>query len=251
VRTFDLSYGRAARGEGTRRGASVAYGGEGNFSPRGLWYQGMAVLRMKREERSATLPTRNDKARQPRADGQVSIVAKKSIATRNLEVERLYDRYKNHVFRVALRYAGGNASWAEDVTHDVFIDLFDVIGRLVERDDLGAWLYRATTNRCLNKLKRERFLSSPWLQFFFRRRAATPADPEVVAIARSDLRAAFGAVNELPPKEKVAFFMRYVDGKDLREIGRVLGHTKGYVSKLLERARRRLDQAGWQVDDDS
>jgi RNA polymerase sigma-70 factor, ECF subfamily len=208
------------------------------------------ALRNRREDPAVTLASRYDRAPQARAVGQASTHAKSSIAERNREVERLYDRYKDQVFRIAMRYGRGDPSWAEDVAHDVFIETFKIIDRLVDHDDLGGWFYRTTTNRCLNKLKRDRFVSSPIVQFFLRRPAAESSDPEAVVIARSDLAAAFRAVSELPPKERVAFFMHYVDGKDQREIARVLRHSKGYVSKLLDRARGRLEQAGWQVDDD-
>jgi len=168
----------------------------------------------------------------------------------NVRVEHLYDRHKNQVFHLALRYGRGNASWAEDVAQEVFLELFEAIDRLVDDDELAGWFYRVTTNRCLNKLKRERLMSSPLVQFFLRSPGADLVDPETIAIARADLSSAFRAVGALPPKEQVAFFMRYVDGKDLEGIGRVLGHSKGYVSKLLDRARQRLQEAGWKVDDD-
>jgi RNA polymerase sigma-70 factor, ECF subfamily len=75
------------------------------------------------------------------------------------EVEALYRRHRRLVFRVALRYGRGDVSWAEDVTQDVFLDLWKALPGLTERNDLEGWLYRATTNRCFNRLRRERFLS--------------------------------------------------------------------------------------------
>jgi RNA polymerase sigma-70 factor (ECF subfamily) len=94
-------------------------------------------------------------------------------------------------------------------------------------------------------------MSSPLVRFFFGASRADRVDPESIALARAELSSAFRDVGALPPKEKIAFFMRYVDGKSVDDIGRVLGHSKGYVSKLLDRARRRLSQAGWKVDDDA
>jgi RNA polymerase sigma-70 factor (ECF subfamily) len=167
----------------------------------------------------------------------------------HVRVERLYDRHKNQVFHLALRYGRGNASWAEDVAQEVFLQLFEAIEGL-DDDDLSGWFYRVTTNRCLNKLKRERFMSSPLVQFFLGRHRANFVDPESIALARADLSSAFRAVGALPPKERIAFFMRYVDDKDLEDIAEMLGHSKGYVSKLIDRARQRLGEAGWRVDDD-
>src|SRR4051812_29318219 len=74
------------------------------------------------------------------------------------EIDLLYRRHHPLVFRLALRYGRGNVSWAEDVTQDVFLGLFRVIDSLTDLGDLSGWLYRAPTNRCLNRLRRERFL---------------------------------------------------------------------------------------------
>src|SRR5262249_43959207 len=43
------------------------------------------------------------------------------------EAEALYRRHHRLVFRVALRYGGGNTAWAEDVTQDVFVDLLKAL----------------------------------------------------------------------------------------------------------------------------
>jgi RNA polymerase sigma-70 factor (ECF subfamily) len=166
-------------------------------------------------------------------------------------IERLYAEHKQSVFTLALRYGRGDIGWAEDVTHDVFVDLFDVIDRLADTDDLGRWLYRVTTNRCLNKLKRQQWWDRPLVQLVLRATTSGRAtDPETVTIARGDLRSAFETVNALPPKERVVFYMRHVDGFDQSAIARTLGFSKGYVSKLLQRARQVLERQGWEVGDE-
>src|SRR5262249_24115679 len=137
-----------------------------------------------------------------------------------------------------------------DVAQEVFLQLFEAIDGLDDDEDMSSWFYRVTTNRCLNKLKRERFMSSPLVQFFLGRHRANLVDPESIALARADLSSAFRAVGALPPKERIAFFMRYVDDRGLEDIAEVLDHSKGYVSKLIDRARQRLGEAGWKVDDD-
>ncbi len=165
-------------------------------------------------------------------------------------IERLYDVHKGAVFRLALRYGRGDVGWAEDVTHDVFLDLFEFVGQLEDQHDLGGWFYRVTTNRCLNKLKRQHWMDRPVVRYLLGQTHRESADPERVAIARGELQIAFDAVNALPPKERVVFFMGHVDGIDQVGIARALGFSKGYVSKLLVRATRELERAGWQVNDE-
>lgn len=162
-------------------------------------------------------------------------------------VESAYRRHHGLVYRVALRYGRGDASWAEDVAHDVFLDLYAALPRLDELDGLEGWLYRATTNRCLNRLRRERFLALPPVRWVLGDRQPEPRPPDALAMARDELRRAFDALDALPPKERVAFCMYHLDERGQDEIGRVLGHSKGYVCKLIQRAEDRLRSAGWEI----
>jgi RNA polymerase sigma-70 factor (ECF subfamily) len=156
---------------------------------------------------------------------------------REEKVERLYVRHRDQVFRQALRY--GDRAFAEDVTHDVFLRLVTAIDRLEDEDDLGGWFHRVTQNRCLTKLKRDRFHAqlNNVLSFF-----QTPVSrtPEADVVAKDEIEKTLAAVRSLPPKERLAFSMLHLDGKSQNEIALSMGHTKGYVSKVLKRATERV-----------
>jgi RNA polymerase sigma-70 factor, ECF subfamily len=167
------------------------------------------------------------------------------------DVEELYARYADRVFRWALRFGGGDVAWAEDVTQDVFVNLVKRTPELEDAGDLGGWFYRVTVNRCLNELRRRRVVAaissvlSAWVAEPDRRRT-----PETVVMARSELEAAIDAIRCLPPVQRVAFCMHHLDGLAQQEIGQILGYSKGYVSRLLKRAGERLRGAGWRVEDE-
>lgn len=163
------------------------------------------------------------------------------------EISAIYRRHHDLVMKLALRYGRGQRAWAEDVTHDVFIGLFDSLPTLERRDELEGFLYRATTHRCLTKLRRERLFSLLTARWLFG--AEAPPDAEPALVAREDLRRALAVLDVLPPKERVAFSMYHLDGKEQDEIGRTLGHSKGQVSKLIARAVARLRARGIEVPD--
>lgn len=168
---------------------------------------------------------------------------------KTLEVDALYRRYHDLVYRLALRYGRGDAAWAEDVTQEVFLRLFDVIDRLEEGDGLEGWFYRVTSNRCLNRLRRERVRNAAPVRWLLGAKARPPIDPERLTAARQGLSQAWAVLDQLSPKERVAFCMVHVDGKTLVQIGEVLGHSKGYVCKLVKRAEARVRELGWEVED--
>ncbi len=166
-------------------------------------------------------------------------------------VEALYLEHREFVYRLALRYGGGSHAWAEDMTQEVFLRLFDVVeglqGAGSEPKSLEPWFYRVTTNRCLNRLRGERLRNSAPVRWLLGRRSEDERNPERVTAAREGLEHASAVLASLPPKERVAFSMHVLDGKKQIEIAEVLGHSKGYVSKLITRAEERIRAAGWEV----
>jgi RNA polymerase sigma-70 factor (ECF subfamily) len=155
-------------------------------------------------------------------------------------VELLYERHHRQVLHLAMRYGGGRRAWAEDVVQEVFLSLLGALDRLREVDDLGAWFYRVTTRRCLTKLRRERWRTTLLGRWFL---AGEGPDLEARIGARRELTRALWELEQLPPKERVAFAMFHLDGKEVAEIGRQLGHSKGYVSKLIARAEAKIGRS--------
>lgn len=157
----------------------------------------------------------------------------------------VYRAERDRVFAWALRYSGGRSAWAEDVTHDVFLQLHKHLRRL-EGDDLGAWLYRVTANLALTRLRRE----ASWVGQLGRLLSfGEPPRPDEVLERQDDAAAALRLLNTLPPKERMALSMQVLDGHSQREIAQLLGFSEGYVSKLLTRAWASIRAAGWEVDD--
>jgi RNA polymerase sigma-70 factor (ECF subfamily) len=161
-----------------------------------------------------------------------------------------YDEHHALVYRLALRYGGGRVAWAEDVTQEVFLQLVKHADSLTNLETLGGWLYRTTTRRCLNKLRKDRFLEWVTFDWILGGKEEPAMDGETFADAREELRLVLTALHRLPAKEQVAFSMHYLDGHTLEEIGETLGMSKGYVSKLIKRVMTRLGEEGWEVRND-
>ncbi|MBL8919238.1 MAG: sigma-70 family RNA polymerase sigma factor [Myxococcaceae bacterium] len=162
--------------------------------------------------------------------------------------ERLYDAHRREVFRWALRFGGGRATWAEDVTHDAFMKLWQHLSRVDTETDVGGWLYRVTANLALSRLRRDRSFTSLVTRFFTdEEEAAESADVEVTL--KEEARAALEALRALPPREAMVLTMKVMDGKSQREIAEALSMSEGYVSKLAARGWDRLRAAGWEVPD--
>jgi RNA polymerase sigma-70 factor (ECF subfamily) len=68
----------------------------------------------------------------------------------------LYDQHSRAIFYLALRTVG-DATLAEDITHDVFLKAFRHWDQFRQQSSVRTWLYRITINHC-------RSLQSKWSQ---------------------------------------------------------------------------------------
>jgi RNA polymerase sigma-70 factor (ECF subfamily) len=70
-------------------------------------------------------------------------------------VHSLYEGHRGNVLRWA-RQLLHNDQAAEDATQEVFLRLLDANERILRHPEPVAWLYRVTTNFCLNRLRDEK-----------------------------------------------------------------------------------------------
>src|SRR5215210_5214098 len=69
---------------------------------------------------------------------------------------QLFETYKDRVYSVALYFFGGDEATASDVTQQVFLKLFSKIGQFHGDAEFTTWLYRLTTNACIDEQRRRR-----------------------------------------------------------------------------------------------
>lgn len=170
--------------------------------------------------------------------------------SKSARVAHLYREHRDQVYRLALRYGRGNRTWAEDITQDVFVSLCKVIDRLEDDQALKGWFYRVATNRCLSRLRREAVANAPAVRWLLGRSSTATEDPEAQTTERRDLARVDAVLATLPPKQRIAFCMYRIDGKEQQEIGEILGFSKSYVCKLVKRAEAKIRAEGWEVGDE-
>jgi RNA polymerase sigma-70 factor (ECF subfamily) len=160
----------------------------------------------------------------------------------------LFTKFAPRVLQYARRLVGSEAR-AEEVTQDVFIQVFRFRLRYRPEARFATWLYTIATNLCLNELRRpeQRLRVDLW-----ERRDGEPdregpqlpdpraIDPEAGVASRELARALEAAIGELPPKQRAALLLSRMDGLAYRDVGETLGISEGAVKALLFRATHTL-----------
>jgi len=158
--------------------------------------------------------------------------------------EYLYRSHSKHVYSVCLRVLRNPAD-AEDMTQQVFLQLFRKIGTFRGDSGFSTWLHRVTVNAVLMHLRRKKptemlvqSLDEPNPDRDAPRELGPDDTSMLGAVDRLNLKR---AISRLPPGYK-RFFLLHVIGFRHREIARRLRCTVGCSKSQLHKARKRLQR---------
>ena len=147
----------------------------------------------------------------------------------------LYERYGNKVYALSLRLTA-DREHAEDVSQEVFIQLWHKIGQYQGQSKFSTWLYSVTSNIAVSYLRKQK----SWLQ-------------KVVSIEDNGMD--IEALNEcpmlggldklivrLPERARLVFVLHAVEGYRHEEIADMLGMAVGSSKSQFHRARQLMQE---------
>ena len=191
-------------------------------------------------------------------------------ATRSAELTAQLEQHRTELTGYAYRMLG-SAFEAEDAVQETMVRAWRALDRFEGRAQLRSWLYRITTNVCLDMLgSRQRrarpmdlgpagtadmplptpLTESAWLEPVPDDRVVpSGGDPAEMAVARESIRLAFmAALQHLPPKQRAVLILREVLRWRASEVAELLDTSVASVNSALQRARATLDGLGVDAD---
>ncbi len=159
--------------------------------------------------------------------------------------ESLVLSHQTKVYNLSLRMVG-NEDDALDMAQESFIRAYNSIGSFRGDCRFSVWLYRLTTNICLDFLRsesRKAHISLTYAEDDCERELEIPDErfsPQSEA-ERAELRAAVRrGMKHLPADYRAILLLREIDGLSYDEIGKALELEAGTVKSRIFRARKKL-----------
>lgn len=146
-----------------------------------------------------------------------------------MPIDRIVREREQQVLRTAYRILGNWAD-AEDVAQEVFVKLHRNGLGFANDAALGGWIYRVTTNLCLDRLRS----AKPSEELPETR--SEQASPEAAVLASERKRRLELALRSLPERERAAIVLREIEGLDTREVAGILGSSESTVRSQISRA---------------
>jgi RNA polymerase sigma-70 factor (ECF subfamily) len=158
--------------------------------------------------------------------------------------ECLYRLHSRRVYALCRRIVR-DATEAEDLTQEAFMQLFRKIHTFRHESAFSTWLHRLTVNLVLMHLRKK---SPPMVSI---EAAPDPDDetcwPSIGASAPDQLLAGSidrvnleRCIKQLPPGCRTIFVLHDIQGYEHHEIGEMLGRSEGDSKSQLHKARTRL-----------
>jgi len=155
--------------------------------------------------------------------------------------EEIYHLHHKRVYSICFRMVR-NASQAEDLTQEVFIQLFRKLHTFRGESSFTTWLHRMTVNQVLMHFRRrvvktEKITDDGSIPV---RIVSGTENPRRMAVI--DRIALNQAIGQLPTGYRMVFILHDLEGFDHFEIGKMLGCAVGTSKSQLHKARQRLRQ---------
>lgn len=182
------------------------------------------------------------------------------------EIEAHLERHRAELTAYAYRMLG-SAFEAEDAVQETLLRAWRSFDRFEGRAAIRSWLYRITTNVCLDMLNGKKNRATPmdlgparsadpanlgdplpeitWIEPIPDRRVVpADSDPAAVAEMRETIRLAFvAALQHLPPKQRAVLILREVLRWKADEVAELLDTSVQSVNSALQRARASIERS--------
>ena len=142
-----------------------------------------------------------------------------------------YDHFHRRVLGLAYRIGGPQE--AVDLTQDIFLKIFQGIGKFQGNADISTWVYRVAVNECLRQRRRGTVPAKTMVQEPPSHEASPGQTLELQDFLES-------ALEQLDKPLKIVFLLREAEELSYNQIAAILGIPAGTVASQLNRARADL-----------
>jgi len=171
------------------------------------------------------------------ASSSDDILIKRIADGDQLAMRTLFARHRVALYRFVLRMVG-DATLAEDILSDVFLDVWRQASRFEARSTVSTWLLAIARFKAFSALRRRREVE---LDCEAVSAIADPADdPEVVMQKKSTGELLRRSLASLPPEQGAVIDLVYYHGKTVAEVADIVGANEATVKTRMFYARRKL-----------
>jgi len=159
---------------------------------------------------------------------------------------KLVDEWQDMVYNTALGIVQ-NADDADDITQEVFIQVYQSVSSFKGDSKFSTWLYRITLSKALDhEKKKKRKKRFGFVQGLFGSQQEVqlhPVEfnhPGVELEKKERANELFAALKKIPENQRIAFTLHKLEGQSYQEVAEIMNTTLYAVESLMGRAKANL-----------
>lgn len=160
--------------------------------------------------------------------------------------EVIVNDFKDRVMNICFSYVN-DLNDAEDVSQEVFIEVYKSLSQYKKQSSLATWIYRIASNKSIDFIrKKKRLKRGSSLTFYLEdykkadwinQSQQNPAE-ELIQAQRKQLL--YLGLSKLPTRQKKAFVLTQIEGFDHKSTAEILQTSVKSIESLVIRARKKL-----------
>lgn len=159
----------------------------------------------------------------------------------------IYEKNKGLVYNLSLHYVQ-NIEDAEEITQDVFLQVYQSLEKFKNNSSISTWIYRITVNKSLDYIKKK---NSKKRFFVFGKKSENEHEylsissfnhPGIDLEDKENSKILFEAINSLTENQKTAFILSKIEELSNPEIASIMNTSISSVESLIFRAKKSLQE---------
>ncbi len=156
----------------------------------------------------------------------------------------LMKRYEAKLLNYILKISNINKEDAEDILQEIFIKAYQNLNDFDLNFKFSNWIYSIAHNATISafRKKKVRPQTVSWENKDLNNILESTLDVENTSLQKLTYKQILKIINRLPLKYKDVLILKFMEGKDYREISDILHKPMGTIATLINRAKKSLKQ---------
>ncbi len=156
----------------------------------------------------------------------------------------LMKRYEAKLLNYILKISNISREDAEDILQEIFIKAYQNLNDFDLNYKFSNWIYSIAHNATISafRKKKVRPQTVSWEDKDLNNILESTLDVENTSLQKLTYKQILKIINRLPLKYKDVLILKFMEGKDYREISDILHKPMGTIATLINRAKKSLKQ---------
>lgn len=163
-----------------------------------------------------------------------------SCSEREQRFMKVYETYGSEVYRYVYIRTGFHPAAAEDMTQEIFLDIFRGFDRFKGLCSEKTWVMRIARNKIYDFYRKKARKCFETIGLDDETTLQIPDDTQNVQEmleSEADQKKVIACLESLPEHYKITLLLKYADGRSVKEIAAITDKTCKSIDNILQRAK--------------